>query len=323
MSRSRTLFDVLPRDAFPEPVVDPEENAPLELPDGPYSHSRLQLLRECPRHFWMRYIARVPEPYTTRDPFDVGTRVHDAIEAASLHVLNTGQPSQWIEIAIGHALSGLDPNRDERKINRITLCLTNCYRWMLDKNLWWQWCIGTVNVEQPLAVTPEGRYLDWDGDLANKPQNAELCFILDLCVRYQFVGTAFLYDWKAGWNRRKPFRNDGVVDEQLLLYAYGLFCADETLHTVYATFFNVMWSQPEPAIAFPRDLTMFAARQYIEACEEDMASRDPRSVQAWEAEIGKSCFFCNYDWDCPLKQQERIEEARQRLLKADHPLLVA
>lgn len=323
---TRTLFDALPRDAFPEPVAPHQGRGPgpLELPDGPYSHSRLQLLLECPRHFWMRYIARVPEPRSTKDPFDVGSRVHDAIEAASRQTLETGRPGEWILRASEVALDGLDPKADERKMDRISLCLSNCYYWMLDQNLWWNWSAGVVNVEQPFALTREGKYLPWDGDQKNKPKRAELCFILDHCVRFQYIGTAYLYDWKAGWKRRKPLTREGV-DPQLLLYAYGLFCADSSLHTIYATFFNVMWSTPEPAVGFPRDLTIEAARRYIDSCEADMFQRDPGLLDAWEAEVGASCFFCAYDWDCVPKQSERIMKARERLLKApkDHPLLVA
>jgi len=323
----RTLFE--PRDVWSEPAEtdeSPRIAGPLELPSGPYSSSRLQLLLECPRHFWMKYIARVPEPREQRDPFEVGSRVHNGIESACNATMESRRPSEWIVAAVREALDGMDPIADERKISRIRHCLLNAYRWMLRNDVWARWAWGIINVEEPFAVDREGRFLKWDGDLRAKPEDAELCFILDLCVRYQYTGVAYLYDWKAGWKRRRPL-TDGIVDPQLLLYAYGLFCADPSLQIVYATFFNVMWTTPEPAIGLSREVTIAAARKYIEGCEREMYKRPVDRLASWEGTPGKSCFFCTYQWDCLPKQAERFQKARRRLvelpdLPEDHPAVL-
>lgn len=293
-----------------EDVNDPGE--PLVLPDPPHSASRFQLLLECPRHFWCRYIARIPDPSDRQDPFDTGTRVHEGIEAGCRRVLETWQPNEFILDAVTRACAGLDSTRDERKVRRIMRCINNVYRWMLNHNLWSAWGIGVVNVEQPFAIDSKERYLAWDGDLGKRPARADLCFILDLIVRLQWVGHAYIYDWKSGWTRRRPIVR-GLVDPQLLLYAYGMFCADHRLQTIDATFFNVMWGTPEPGIRFPRDLTLEMARSYIASCSREMHRRPPGELARWEPRAGKACFFCSYSWDCAARQGERFTKARDAL----------
>lgn len=304
------LQEVWPEEV--EDVLDPGE--PLVLPDPPHSASRFQLLLECPRHFWCRYVARIPDPSDRRDPFDVGTRVHEGIEAGCLRVMETMSPSDWILDAVSVACKGLDSSeRDAKKVQRIQRCLKNVYRWMLHHNVWSQWSFGLVNVEQPFAIDAQERYLEWDGNLQRRPPNAELCFILDLVVRMHHVGHAFVYDWKSGWSRRRPIANR-LVDPQLLLYAYGMFCADPRLQTIDATFFNVMWGTPEPGLRFTREQTMEMARAYIASCARDMHRRNPGQQATWDAKPGKACFFCTYSWDCVAQQTKRFAKARDALL---------
>lgn len=288
--------------------------AGVGYPAAPHSYSRLSALLRCPREFYGHYVLKLPSPPSSFNPFETGSRVHDGIEAGALHVLKTGDPSSFLQVAWGRAVEDLAGRRSNMVASRVGEHLTNLQLWLQQNQVWQRWGWGRVDVELPLAVRPDGTFSAWDGDLKAKPPDAEMCFILDLVVRFP-TGHALIVDWKTGIVRRKVVAG-GVIDPQLLLYAYALCLVDHSIHTVDVTFFNTGWDVPEPAVRLTREQAIAWGRQWLDGAFAELHKRRPEVPDDWAASANKFCFFCRFNNDCPVAFAKSFEAAREALAVA-------
>ncbi|MBN2490215.1 MAG: PD-(D/E)XK nuclease family protein [Planctomycetes bacterium] len=260
--------------------------------DGPFSHSRLESFRQCPRKFRLRYIDAIPARRRGIEAF-MGSRVHEALEWL-YRKLGAGQPvacpellryfhRRWDE-SYGDDVERVRENRgpDHYRAAGVA-CLETYYR----LNHPFADAARTLGLEQRVEF-------ELDGDARYPIQG-----YIDRLVQGA-DGMLEIHDYKT--SSRMPRPEDFAADGQLALYQIGLGRVFAGQRGVRLVWHYLVHGERVELGKTPADLERLGART--------RATIDAvRAEQAWEARPGALCRWCDYHDLCP--EGSRVVEGAQ------------
>lgn len=282
-------------------VYDPQKNhddyKALYKPNGPYSFSQLSLYEDCPRKYWLRYVACV-ESDEEKKALKIGKAVHEAVERG-MEYLKTENPDtlnivEWYSYANAAEVENEVKVPYKRSINSFMEWLT--------PDRWNEWKLlkAAVDCEFTFGLTEDWEPMLWSGDRNDKPKGMIFRGAIDLSIIEHRRLFATIIDLKTGKNRYEVLKNNNP-SRQLALYAFVLMQLYPHLQFVLAAFFNLMFAnETEPLIVIDRKTAEVQGRQWIERCVNGIRSRKWRKVDEWEPKSNEYCYACEYKEKCPL-----------------------
>jgi len=269
-------------------------------PLGPYSFSQLSLFEECPRKYWLQYVAALEEE--DKIALEIGSALHSAVERGMLFLCDTKPDHLNIIEWFAHANSDAPTNPQVKEPYR--RCMNSFMEWMTTDR-WKDWISEEAEVatEFSFGLGENWEPLPWSGERDDKPEGMLFRGSIDLLTVYHHRFYGSVIDLKSGKNRYEVLKNN-LPAKQLVTYSFAVFQIYPHLHFLHNTFFNLMLSnETEPPIVIDRLSAEKYGRDWISKCVKGIRKKDWKDVDNWEPKTNDNCIFCSFKDTCPLYQQ--------------------
>lgn len=275
--------------------VPHESFIPQQAPRGPYSFSQLSLFEQCPRKYWIEYVAKIKSPQTRA--LILGSAIHNGVEDGVNQILAEDpeevDKERWLKQADTQT-----PPED---------CVKD-YKKGLQSFADWLPQVWEERTQQPeiatewsFGLTRHWQPLDWRGNRQHNPPGMILRGSIDLLAIHHFDGFAYVWDLKTGRNPYEVFPKPGTPHRQLAVYAWALFCYHPHLQKIGTSFFNLMsQDKPEAGAIFDLDKAIHYGRNWAESLIREIEARDHTKLDEWEPKENKYCGFCAFKKHCPV-----------------------
>ena len=262
-----------------------------------WSHTRIQLFRQCPRKFWFQHIAKVelPEAPQTVEQF-LGKRVHEALEWTYRRALDAVAPA--LEAVLARYATAWDREwsdavaivakdmtaADYRRIGEQCLRDYHARHFPFDAT-------RTMAIEQRIRFTLDER------------RGIHMTGFVDRVARDR-DGTWQVHDYKT--DQRLPTQADKDRDPQLAYYQIGVRELWPAAERIELTWHYLRFDQ---SITSRRDAAALdEVRGAAIATVADAESRG-RDEQAFETHESRLCAWCGYQALCPVwKHRFKVAE---------------
>lgn len=271
-------------------------------PTPPYSFSQLSLFDECPRKYWVRYVAGIEEEPSVA--LEVGSALHEAIERGMGYLLKDKpkvlNPVEWYNKA------NEQPPQKPELTDFYNRTLGTFSEW-LTPSLWQDWLDSDIEVgsEWSFGLSEDWKPVPWNGERESKPEGMLFRGAIDLMLLNHTSMYGNVIDFKTGKNRYLVLNKEELLPHrQLAVYAWAMFCHYPHLKFVTTSFFNLLLAKtPEISIVFNKEQAAYYGRDWIASTSKAIRSLDHTKVEEWIPKKNEHCDFCEIKDSCPLYQR--------------------